>query len=93
MRTTSASSSADQSIKAMSWHRRRIRRARRRNQDSAPAATIRLAAPEPFTPPAPEARRPLIRRLVVFVPPKQRRPKPAAPAAVVGESGAVPRPA
>lgn len=56
----SSSAAHGRRVAAMSWHRRRIRRARR----------LRESAPQPLAAatPAPDAGRPSIRRLVVFVP-------------------------
>jgi hypothetical protein len=85
MRATRRSSSAhDDLVTAMSWHRRRIRRARRRSQGSAPQPVTRVATQ------APEAAKPLIRRLVVFVPRATRAAMPAGAAVALGEPGALP---
>jgi hypothetical protein len=56
----------------MSWHRRRIRRARHRSRE---------LTPRRFTPgtPAPTADGPSIRRIVVFVPCAQYPPRALTP--------------
>jgi hypothetical protein len=87
MRATRPSSSAhNDAVTAMSWHRRRIRRARRRGQGSAPQPVTRVAQ-------VPDAAKPLIRRLVVFVPRGARGARPTGAVAPLGEPGTVPGPA
>jgi hypothetical protein len=89
MRATSvrtSSSAHDDPITAMSWHRRRIRRARRRNGQSAPQTVTRVAQDS-------GNRSPLIRRLVVFVPRGTRGARAAGAVLPPGEPGAAPGPA
>jgi hypothetical protein len=87
MRATDPSSSAHDPVTAMSWHRRRIRRARRRSRESAPQPVSRVATQ------APEVIKPLIRRLVVFVPRGAKGARPSGPVVALGEPAAVPGPA
>jgi hypothetical protein len=57
----SPSDGHDGPVRGMSWHRRRIRRARRRSRGSAPEPPARVAQ-------ASKGRIPSIRRVVVFSP-------------------------
>ena len=74
-----SSAAHDDPLAAMTWHRRRIRRARR-NRESAPQPIARVAQSpdggkaltDTRGAQAQEAGRPLIRRLVVFVPRRAR---------------------
>jgi hypothetical protein len=65
-----SSAEHDRPITAMTWHRRRIRRARQR-RESAPRPVARVAQER-------DAGSPVIRRLVVFVPRAKRAPRAVA---------------
>ena len=85
MRATHPSSPEhDDPVTAMNWHRRRIRRARRRSRGSSPRPVSRVAA-QPSEP-----RKPLVRRLVVFVPRLPLGERPAGAGGLSRQPAAVP---
>ena len=83
--TRPPSAEHEQPITSMTWHRRRIRRARQR-RESAPQPVARVAQ-------EPDTGRTAIRRLVVFVPRTKRAPRTGGDVARGVVPAAAPAPA
>jgi hypothetical protein len=80
-----SSADHDRPIAAMTWHRRRIRRARH-HRESAPQPVTRAAQ-------ASDGRSPVIRRLVVFVPRAKRVQRAVVDVVAAAAPAVVPEPA
>jgi hypothetical protein len=81
-----SSTAPDRPVRAMSWQRRRIRRARRRGRELAPQPLIPASQ-------APTAGGPSIRRLVVFVPRAPRAPRALSAVTPLARPATAPVPA